>query len=56
MAALPVPTTWARVGMARLPSGNLALMELEAIEPSLAFHLVPGAADDLAGRVVDSIA
>lgn len=56
MAVLPVPVTYARVDMARLPSGNLALMELEAIEPSLAFHLIPGAADDFAKRIIGAIA
>jgi len=30
-------------------------MELEIIGPDPAIHLVPGAADDLAARIVDTI-
>jgi glutathione synthase/RimK-type ligase-like ATP-grasp enzyme len=35
LAQLPAPTLYARVDLIRLPDGNLALMELEAIEPDL---------------------
>ena len=45
LAALPVPVHLARIDMARLTDGRLALMEAELIEPQLYFHDVPGAAD-----------
>ena len=45
LAALPVPVHLARIDMARLADGRLALMEAELIEPQLYFHDVPGAAD-----------
>ncbi|MEN2789234.1 hypothetical protein ABC974_06325 [Sphingomonas oligophenolica] len=41
IAALPVPSLYARVDLLRLPDGNLALMELEAIEPDLYPHMAP---------------
>lgn len=44
MAALPVTAHYARIDMARLPAGKLALMEAELIEPQLFFSLVPGSA------------
>ena len=37
MEAIPFPTLYARVDLARLDSGELAVMELELIEPSLYF-------------------
>lgn len=52
MRALPVAAIYARVDMARLPGGSLALMELEAIEPSLAFHIAPEGARQLARLLV----
>ncbi len=39
--SLPVPPLYARVDLARLDSGNYALMELELIEPSLYFRTDP---------------
>lgn len=45
LKALPVEVDLARIDMARLPDGNLGLMEAELIEPQLYFFDVPGAAD-----------
>ena len=39
--SLPAPTLYARVDLARLDSGEYALMELELIEPSLYFRTDP---------------
>ncbi|QNA83372.1 transporter [Sphingomonas sp. So64.6b] len=41
IAALPEPALYTRVDLLRLADGNLALMELEAIEPDLYPHLEP---------------
>ena len=54
--ALPVPAQIARIDMARLLDGRLALMEAELIEPQLCFHDVPGAADLVAAAVADLLA
>ena len=54
--ALPVPAHFARIDMARLPSGRLALMEAELIEPQLFFHEVPRAADLVAEVAVGLLA
>lgn len=43
--ALPAPAHLARIDMARLPNGSLALMEAELIEPQLFFFDVPAAAE-----------
>lgn len=51
--ALPVPAEIARIDMARLPDGRLALMEAELIEPQLFLFDVPEAADRLADAVLD---
>lgn len=48
MAALPVPARYARIDMARLPDGRLALMEAELIEPQLYFSSVPVSAEHFA--------
>jgi len=48
MAALLLPARYARIDMARLPDGRLALMEAELIEPQLYFSSVPGSADRFA--------
>ncbi len=45
---VPYQTHLARVDMVRMPSGNLALMELELIEPQLYLFDVPEAAQILA--------
>jgi hypothetical protein len=39
--SLPIPPLYARVDLARLDSGQYALMELELIEPSLYFRTDP---------------
>jgi len=54
--ALPVPAHLARIDMARMPSGRLALMEAELIEPQLFFFDVPGAADLVAEVALGLIA
>ncbi len=48
MAALGPAPLQARVDLVRLDDGSLALMELEAIEPSLYFRAHPGAARNFA--------
>lgn len=48
--ALPVPAHFARIDMARMPNGRLALMEAELIEPQLYLFDVP----DAAGLVADA--
>jgi len=48
--ALPVSAPFARIDMARMPDGRLALMEAELIEPQLFFFDVPRAA----GLVADA--
>ncbi|WP_420455632.1 ATP-grasp domain-containing protein [Rubrivirga sp.] len=40
----PEPLLYARVDAVRMPSGSLAVMELELIEPSLYFPYAPGSA------------
>ena len=50
--ALPVSANMARIDMARLNDGNLALMEAELIEPQLYFHDVPKAAKLVADSIV----
>jgi glutathione synthase/RimK-type ligase-like ATP-grasp enzyme len=52
MAALPTTPLQARVDLVRRDDGALALMELEAIEPSLYFRTDDGAAD----RFADALA
>ncbi len=52
---LPVPAQFARIDMARLPDGRLALMEAELIEPQLFFFDVPEAADLVAEAVLSLI-
>lgn len=51
--ALPVPGEIARIDMARLPDGRLALMEAELIEPQLFLFDVPEAADRLADAILN---
>ena len=51
--ALPVTAHVARIDMARLADGRLALMEAELIEPQLFFHDVPKAAGLVADAVLD---
>lgn len=43
LAAAPAPATYARVDIIRDDVGELAIMELELIEPALFLHLVPEA-------------
>lgn len=43
LAAAPAPATYARVDILRDDSGELAIMELELVEPALFLHLVPEA-------------
>lgn len=52
MSSLDRVPLQARVDLVRLDDGSLALMELEAIEPSLYFRTDPGAA----GRFADALA
>lgn len=54
--ALPVPAHFARIDMTRMPSGRLALMEAELIEPQLFFFDVPDAADLAAEAALSLIA
>jgi hypothetical protein len=51
IAAVPAPPLYARVDLIRLPDGELALMELEVIEPDL--YLDHG--DDVAGTLADAL-
>ena len=52
IAALPFPTLlYARVDMVRLPSGDLAVMECELIEP----YLYPEQGRDLGERMADAL-
>ena len=51
VAALPAAPLYARVDLIRLPDGNLALMELEAIEPDLYVEQEPAAP----GRLADAL-
>ncbi len=48
---LPPGAHLARIDMARLPNGRLALMEAELIEPQLFLFDVPDAARKLAGAI-----
>ncbi|MFO0626380.1 MAG: hypothetical protein U0325_12275 [Polyangiales bacterium] len=48
MAALPARPLQARVDLVRLDDGSFALMELEAVEPSLYFRTHAAAADNFA--------
>lgn len=50
---LPKAAPFARMDFARLPSGQLALMEAELIEPQLFLHDVPRAAGLLAEAVLE---
>ena len=52
IAALPEAPLYARVDLLRLADGNLALMELEAIEPDLYPHMAPELPDLLAEAVL----
>jgi glutathione synthase/RimK-type ligase-like ATP-grasp enzyme len=52
IAALPEAPLYARVDLLRLADGNLALMELEAIEPDLYPHM----AAELPDRLADAVA
>lgn len=52
LAALDAPTLYARVDLVRRADGELAVLELELIEPSLYLTRVPGAADRLADAIV----
>ena len=56
MAALTEPPLQARVDLVRLDDGSLALMELEAIEPSLYFRTHPRAAANFADAVARAVA
>lgn len=51
VAALPAAPLYARVDLIRLPDGNLALMELEAIEPDLYVEQEPAGP----GRLADAL-
>lgn len=51
LAAAPAPPLYARIDLIRLPDGQLALMELEAIEPDL--YVDHG--DDVAGKLADAL-
>ncbi|MEM7173524.1 MAG: hypothetical protein AAF530_25400 [Pseudomonadota bacterium] len=53
--ALPVPVCLARMDLARMPDGHLALMEAELIEPQLYLHDLPHAADLLADAVLETL-
>ena len=55
LAALPVPVHLARIDMARLADGGLALMEAELIEPQLFLHDLPEAAGLLAAAILSSL-
>lgn len=50
--ALPVQPLYARVDLVRMGTG-FALMELELVEPSLYFRIVPGSAERFARAFVD---
>ena len=52
---LPVKASLMRIDMARLPDGDLALMEAELIEPQLYLFDVPEAAKKLAGAIKNSL-
>lgn len=53
LEGLPVRADFARIDMARMTNGQLALMEAELIEPQLYFRDVPGAADKVAEAALD---
>ena len=52
---LPGSTLYARVDLIRLPDGNLALMELEAIEPDLYVAQEPETPARLAEALIASM-
>jgi hypothetical protein len=56
LAAAPMRPVYARVDMARLPDGRLALMELEAVEPDLYFAFAPDRGEAFARAVLHVLA
>lgn len=56
LAAAPARPVYARVDMARLPDGRLALMELEAVEPDLYFAFAPDGGEAFARAVLHALA
>lgn len=56
VAALPAQPLYARVDLIRLPDGDLALMELEAIEPDLYVDQEPDAPARLAAALLARLA
>jgi glutathione synthase/RimK-type ligase-like ATP-grasp enzyme len=55
VAACAVPPLYARVDIIEDNAGDLAVIEMELIEPELWFRLKPEAADVLAAAVVDYV-
>ncbi len=51
LAAAPAPATYARVDMIRNPAGELQIMELELIEPSLWLNVAPHGEESFARAV-----
>lgn len=56
LAGAPQPPVYARVDMARLPDGRLALMELEAVEPDLYFAFAPDGGEAFARAALKAVA
>lgn len=56
LAAAPAPPVYARVDMARMSDGRLALMELEAVEPDLYFAFAPDGGEAFARAVLHALA
>jgi glutathione synthase/RimK-type ligase-like ATP-grasp enzyme len=56
LAVAPRRPVYARVDMARLPDGRLALMELEAVEPDLYFAFAPDGGEAFARAVLHALA
>ncbi len=55
MEKLPVEAIYARIDMARLADGGLALMEAELIEPQLFFADIPSTATAFAHAITESL-
>ena len=54
LAATPGEPLYARVDLVRLDGGELALIELELIEPALYLDVAPRSADALAAALLGS--
>ena len=55
LAAAPAPATYARVDMIRDPAGDLRIMELELIEPSLWLNVAPHGEESFARAVFGAV-